>query len=140
MGPVALAFDRAIDRFRSSEGIIIDLRGNLGGLGGMVIGMAGHFVTQRLSLGTMKTRDNELHFFANPRFVNSENLRVEPYAGPVAILVDAISVSAAELFAGGMQAIGRARLFGELPPDRRCLLCSMGCPTEISFATPTRTS
>ena len=34
-------------------------------------------------------------------------------AGPVAILVDAMSGSATECFAGGMQSIGRARVFGQ---------------------------
>jgi len=37
---------------------------------------------------------------------------VQPFAGPVAILVDALSGSASEVFAGGMQALGRARIFG----------------------------
>jgi carboxyl-terminal processing protease len=38
---------------------------------------------------------------------------VEPFAGPVAILVDAMSGSASECFAGGMQSIGRVRVFGQ---------------------------
>ena len=61
----------------------------------------------------MKTRDNELRFAANPRLVNAAGQRVEPYAGPVAILVDAMTGSASECFAGGMQALGRARVFGQ---------------------------
>ena len=39
--------------------------------------------------------------------------RVQPFAGPLAILVDAMSGSASECFAGGMQSIGRARVFGQ---------------------------
>jgi len=39
--------------------------------------------------------------------------RVVPYQGPLAILVDEISLSASEVFAGGMQDLGRARVFGE---------------------------
>ena len=61
----------------------------------------------------MKTRDAELRFAANPRLVNAAGARVEPYAGPVAILVDAMTGSASECFAGGMQALGRARVFGQ---------------------------
>lgn len=113
MIPIAAQFDRAIDEFRDADGIIIDLRGNLGGIGGMIIGFAGHFLSERVSLGTMKMRANELHFNANPRFVNAAERRVEPYSGPVAILTDAITLSAAEVFAGGMQSIGRAKVFGE---------------------------
>lgn len=112
MLPIAARFDDAIDRFRGADGLIIDLRGNMGGLAGMLTGISGHFFEERVSLGTMKMRDNELHFFANPRKVNSKGMRVAPYAGPVAILIDELSLSLAEVFAGGMQSVGRARVFG----------------------------
>ena len=106
-------FQQAIDRYRSASGIVIDLRGNPGGLAAMIMGISGHFLTERKPLGTMKTRDAELRFAANPRLVNGAGQRVEPYAGPVAILVDAMTGSASECFAGGMQAVKRARVFGQ---------------------------
>jgi carboxyl-terminal processing protease len=62
----------------------------------------------------MRTRDSELKFLANPRRVSAAGERVEPYAGPVAILVDAMSGSASECFTGGMQGIRRARVFGQV--------------------------
>jgi carboxyl-terminal processing protease len=113
MIPVVSELDRAIDEYRAADGMILDLRGNLGGIGGMVLGVSGHFLNERVSLGTLRMRGNELSFFANPRRVDGAGRRVEPYAGPVAILIDGLSLSAAEIFAGGMQSIGRARLFGE---------------------------
>ena len=79
----------------------------------MIMGLSGHFLRDRVSLGVMKMRENELQFFSNPRLVAPDGRRVEPYRGPVAILTDAISLSAAEIFAGGMQSIGRARIFGQ---------------------------
>ena len=79
----------------------------------MIMGFSGHFLRDRISLGTMKGRELELQFIANPRFVNPAGQRVEPYAGPLAILTDDLSLSASEIFAGGMQAIGRARIFGQ---------------------------
>jgi carboxyl-terminal processing protease len=106
-------FQRAVDRFRRASGIIVDLRGNPGGLAAMIMGISGHFLTERKPLGTMKTRDAELRFAANPRLVNAVGERVEPFGGPVAILIDAMTGSASECFAGGMQAIGRARVFGQ---------------------------
>jgi carboxyl-terminal processing protease len=106
-------FQTAMDAFRSSDGIVIDLRGNPGGLAAMIMGISGHFVTERKPLGVMKTRDTELKFAANPRLVTASGVRVEPFGGPVAILVDAMSGSATECFAGGMQSIGRARVFGQ---------------------------
>jgi carboxyl-terminal processing protease len=106
-------FQQAMDRFRAASGIVVDLRGNPGGLAAMIMGISGHFLTERKPLGIMKTRDSELRFAANPRLVNAAGTRVEPYAGPVAILVDAMTGSASECFAGGMQALGRARVFGQ---------------------------
>jgi carboxyl-terminal processing protease len=45
--------------------------------------------------------------------VNPRGEPVRPFAGPVAILTDALSISTSEIFAGGMQKIGRAKVFGE---------------------------
>lgn len=106
-------FDEAIDSMRHADGIVLDLRGNPGGLGGMVMGIGGHFVDENLSLGTMRTRESELNFVTNPRRIDTSGNLVEPYAGPLAILIDNTSASTSEVFAGGLQAIGRARIFGQ---------------------------
>jgi carboxyl-terminal processing protease len=113
MTAVDAEFQKAIDRFRRADGIIIDLRGNPGGLAAMLMGISGHFLSERVTLGVMKTRDNELRFVSNPRLVTASGERVQPFAGPLAILVDSMSGSASECFAGGMQSIGRARIFGQ---------------------------
>ncbi len=113
MAAVDARFQAAMDEFRSGDGIVIDLRGNVGGLAAMLMGISGHFVSEPKSLGVMKTRDNELRFMANPRLVNAKGERVSTFGGPVAILVDAMTGSASECFTGGMQAIGRARVFGQ---------------------------
>jgi carboxyl-terminal processing protease len=113
MAAVDREFQRAIDRYRTADGIVIDLRGNPGGLAAMVMGIAGHFTPNRDTLGVMKTKDSELRFNANPRLVNADGQRVEPYAGPLAILVDSMTGSASECFAGGMQSLGRAKVFGQ---------------------------
>jgi carboxyl-terminal processing protease len=113
MPAVDALFEKAVNRFRAADGIVIDLRGNPGGLAAMIMGISGHFLTERKPLGTMKTRDSELRFAANPRLVNAAGQRVEPFAGPVAILVDGMTGSASECFAGGLQSLGRARVFGQ---------------------------
>jgi carboxyl-terminal processing protease len=79
----------------------------------MLMGISGHFIDERKTLGVMKTRENPLRFVVNPRRVNARGERVQPFAGPVAILVDALSGSASECFAGGMQSLGRVRVFGQ---------------------------
>jgi carboxyl-terminal processing protease len=112
MPPVIRQVDAAVDAYRAFDGIVVDLRGNRGGAGGMVLGIAGHFLAERVSLGDFRYRTNTLHMRANPRLVSQANERVAPFAGPVAVLIDETSASASEVFAGGMQAIGRVRVFG----------------------------
>ncbi len=104
--------ESAIDRHRNQDGLVIDLRGNPGGLAAMIRGVAGHVFDQKVVLGRMKTRDSELEFAANPRVVMSDGRSVIPFAGPVALLVDELTASASECFAGALQSLGRARVFG----------------------------
>ena len=113
MAAVDPLFQQAVDDFRRTDGIVIDLRGNPGGLAAMLMGISGHFIDERKPLGVMKTRDNELRFNVNPRRVNAKGERVHPFEGPVAILVDSLSGSASECFTGGMQSVGRVRVFGQ---------------------------
>lgn len=112
MVPLASAFDRAVDTMRGCAGIIVDVRGNPGGVAGMIMGTAGHFLNDTLALGFMRTRTSELRFKANPRRVRADGTAVTPYAGPLAILVDEMSASTSEFFAAGLQGVGRARVFG----------------------------
>ncbi len=98
-------FDTALADCAKCPGFIIDIRGNSGGIGGMAMGLAGYFVSeQHKELGTMYTRGVPLKFFINPR--------VPHYEGKLAILVDGLSASTSEIFAGGLQDLHRARIFG----------------------------
>ncbi len=101
-----------IDRFRDAQGLVIDLRGNPGGLAVMMSGVAGHLVAEPVLLGRMQTRQGELEFRANPRLATPDGRRVPPYTGKVAILVDELTGSTSECFAGALQDLGRARVFG----------------------------
>jgi carboxyl-terminal processing protease len=87
------------------DGIVIDLRGNPGGIGGMAMGMAGFFVDNPdEKLGTMYTRGASMKFGINPR--------PPVFEGPLAVLVDGTSASTSEIFAGGLKDLGRAKVFG----------------------------
>lgn len=98
-------FRHTLAEFADAPGIILDLRGNPGGLGVMAMGIGNLFVSEpNLKLGTMTTRDTTLNFVLNPQ--------PGGYTGPLAILVDELSMSTSEILAGGLQAIGRARVFG----------------------------
>lgn len=106
-----------VDRFlfgaRQAPAVIIDLRGNPGGVIGMIGGIAGHFTDTITSLGTMYGRGSTMYLRTNPRLADSRGTRQPVISAPVAILVDGMSASASEFFAAGLQGIGRARVFGD---------------------------
>ena len=109
MDPVRLMpkYNQAIQSFMNvqSPGVIIDLRGNTGGIGAMAMGMAGWFVKEKNQyLGTLTIRGNDLKIIVNNR--------PEQYLGKVAILVDALSASSSEFLAGGLQDLGCATIIG----------------------------
>jgi carboxyl-terminal processing protease len=97
---------------RDAAGLILDLRGNPGGVVGMIAGISGHMLDTAVSLGELKSRSGVIRFSANPRRVDPRGARTVPFNGPLAILVDEFSASTSEFFATGMQALGRARIFG----------------------------
>lgn len=116
MVPLSASIDRALFEARGADGVVIDLRQNPGGILSMLMGVSGHFLEGPVSLGTLRTRDSELKLLANPRLVAPDGRRVAPFRGRVAILVDQTSYSASEIFAAGMQALGRATIFGARTP------------------------
>lgn len=95
----------AVRELSDTMALIIDLRGNPGGIGGMAPGLAGLMLSEQKSLGTMRTRDSSMDFIAYPQ--------TDPFAGKVVILTDHGSGSTSEVFAGGMQDIGRGTIVGE---------------------------
>ncbi len=102
-------FAQALKDHRDAEGLILDLRGNPGGVGMMAIGIGGWLVTEPdRKLGTMITRAGSLHFALNPR--------PEPFTKPVAVLVDELSMSTSEILAGGLKDLARAKVFGVRTP------------------------
>jgi carboxyl-terminal processing protease len=127
MTSVNTQVDDAIDRFRGHAGLVIDLRGNPGGLVAMISRVAGHLMSEPVVLGQMKTRTSTLELKVNPQLATVDGRRVMPFAGPVAILVDELTASASECFAGALQGLGRARVFGRqtmvqaLPASTRTL-------------------
>jgi len=107
INPVYLmpAFQDALQTFRHTDGLVIDLRGNTGGMLDVALGMAGWLVAERgHNLGTLILREARLKAVVKPRQWT--------YPGPVAVLVDGGTVCGGEVFAVGLQELGRARVFG----------------------------
>ena len=102
---IAKTVQQGVESCRDCKGFVIDVRGNPGGIGGLATGVAGWFLDKsNLQLGTMYLRGSKINFALFPR--------PEPFRGPLAVLIDGCSGSTAEIFAGGLKDIGRARLFG----------------------------
>nr|MBA2379178.1 hypothetical protein [Blastocatellia bacterium] len=78
--PQMMKLRGAMREFVNAAGIIVDLRGNPGGVGGMASGLAGLMVKERTSLGSMRSREGSMEFVVYPQS--------EPFAGPVVILTD----------------------------------------------------
>ncbi|MCU0712167.1 MAG: S41 family peptidase [Pirellula sp.] len=99
-------FQQAVNEdYAKSKGLIIDMRGNMGGMVLLTMGMSGWFAEERVKLGVMQMKNSPLNLVVNPRKPR--------YAGSVAVLIDDCSISAAEIYAGGLKDIGAARVFGQ---------------------------
>lgn len=107
--PVLGEVQKAIDGFRRSgaQAVILDLRGNPGGFGGMAIPIAARLVSRETNLGTIQFRD-----FAN-NLVATPSLDAKPFSGKVVILTDEGSASTSEILAAGLQEAKRAVVVGD---------------------------
>ena len=94
----------AFRSMKDAPGIILDLRGNQGGLLGMVGGLTGLMETAPTFMGTMQMRSGRIPLYGFPQSA--------PYSGPLVILVDGSTQSAGEMFASGLKESGRATLVG----------------------------
>lgn len=112
MTPVMPQFEDAMAGMRSCTAVVLDLRGNLGGVGAMIMGLSGHFFAEPETLGTMRMREATMRYVANPVRVSRSGQTMRPWEGRVAILIDELSASTTEILAAAMQQLGRARVFG----------------------------
>lgn len=109
-------FDHVADALREHgdcAGVIIDLRDNPGGLVASVSAVAGLFFDRPTSLGTMTTGGGDLKLAVLPREVSNDGRDIRRFNGPLAILTDRASISCSDIFPASMQALGRARIFGD---------------------------
>jgi carboxyl-terminal processing protease len=95
------------------SGVVIDLRGNSGGLMASMSAVGGLFFDKPVSLGTLTTSGGDLKLTALPRQVTDDGRDVRRFSGPLAILTDRASISCSDIFPASMQALERARIFGE---------------------------
>ena len=110
-------FRQALERFRNSPGLIVDLRHNGGGDLGVLVPIAGYFFDKKTLFAKDETRSGK----PLSEFVGILRLPLELYvgrsgdqiySGPVVVLIDSRSASSSEVFAAGMQDSQRARIVG----------------------------
>lgn len=101
-------FRALLRQLPADGGLVIDLRGNPGGLSLMAAGLSGWLSDRQFSLGTMHLREGRLGFTVFPQS--------GAFLGPVALLIDSSSASTSEIMAAGLQEAGRVRVFGETSP------------------------
>ena len=96
---------QSLEKNPAVKGIILDLRGNSGGIFNEAIKVAGLF-TENEIITYSAGRDNQnIHYYTS-----SETPAL--YNGPLVIMIDGNTASAAEVLAGGMQEQSRAKLIG----------------------------
>ena len=118
-----------LGEIKDTPGMVIDLRGNPGGSVYAVNNLLAKFFTGKTDFGRVTTRNGEAVsiLFGAVEIIKLKS-EVEgskdAYTRPVVILLNAGSASGSELFAGAMQAAGRATVVGE--PSCGCLLGFLG--------------
>jgi carboxyl-terminal processing protease len=118
-----------LEALKDTPGLVVDLRGNPGGAVPAVNMLLSRFFDKDTALGSVSTRTGKpvSLFFGTVELIK---LKLEvtgnpkAYKGPVVILLNAPSASGSELFAGTMQAVGRAKVVGQASCG--CLLGFLG--------------
>lgn len=99
---------RAIASMHDAPGLIIDLRGNPGGMRDAAVAGARSLVGNRCTCATLHSRDGTREVVLDPAY--------QGYDGPVVVLIDVMTKSSSEFFAACTQAIGRVVVVGERSP------------------------
>ncbi len=105
--PVAIGRDIEDFKHQKVKGIIIDLRGNEGGLISESIFVASYFLPPKTSFMTVKFRDS-----SEQKFQTSEDYDYY-FETPIVIFANSSSASASEMFIGALRDHKRAIILGE---------------------------
>ena len=128
------AMDQMVAELAPAQGLVIDMRFNLGGHDAAAFAVAGHFTEQRrLALTKKAYQSHDTKANLASAFTPSQDIYIEPgstsrYMGPLVVLTSPATASAAEVLLYCMLALPQARLVGE--PSRGVLsdMLLMGLP------------
>ena len=113
-------FAEALETLGDTQGLIIDLRGNHGGIFPVRKALVEQLVQKRELIWSYKQRESIEEIYLEPV--------QDAYSGPLVVLIDVMSASSAEEFSGALQAIGRAVIVGE----RSAGICVVADLKELS--------
>lgn len=99
-------FTTAMKDLQATDGLVIDLRGNPGGLGHLAPALASHLNSRDGSLGKSRFRNDVEEF----DFIGRGE---RAYSKPIVILVDEMTGSTSEVFTGGLKDLGRVTVVGK---------------------------
>lgn len=97
--------EQVLKNLGSAEGIVLDLRGNPGGLVSSVINVTSRFVSSGVVLTTVDNEGNSSEYSVVPKTVTTSL--------PMVVLVDQYSASGSEALSGALQDYGRATIAGK---------------------------
>ena len=106
--PAESLFVEAMNSMNDIRGLIIDIRGNPGGMHVVGEAIASKLLSESTLFSIFRYRDSTVQVTVDP----------DPpiFEGPIAILIDVMNGSASERFSACMQSIGRAKIIGERSP------------------------
>lgn len=126
--PVIEKFCSALTELKDKQAIIIDLRGNTGGILSSLIGLGGMLTETSIDMGTSIYK------------IGSENMtatsKAKNFKGRLVFLVDSQTASAAEIFAAGLQENNRALVVGEKTAGEALPSISVSLPTGAVLLYP----
>lgn len=126
--PIIEKFCAAMTELKDKKAIVIDLRGNSGGILGTLVGLGGMLTEKSIDLGTSIYK------------IGSENMvalsKAKNYKGRLVFLVDNQTVSAAEIFAAALQENNRALIIGEKTAGEALPSVSVRLPTGAVLLYP----
>jgi len=105
VAPVDERFGEAIDTLGDMRGLIIDIRGNPGGMHEVGEAIVSKLIRKETLFSIFRYRDETKEVVVQPSGTT--------FDGPVAVLIDVMNASASERFSGCIQSIGRAVVVGE---------------------------
>jgi len=115
--PVEKEFMEALEKFKDAPGLIVDLRFNGGGREDVLKTLAGYFYNQKTLFAQFMTRkdissEEKSGSVKGHREFNAGKDGGRIYSGPVVLLTSNSTGSSSEMFAGGLQETGRAKVVG----------------------------